>query len=46
MLSDTGNSMTKEEAMDYAKNRGLTFIEGDLIISGWSNEKGHGDRGV
>ncbi|MHB1493744.1 MAG: 3,4-dihydroxy-2-butanone-4-phosphate synthase [Leptospirales bacterium] len=46
MLSDTGNSMTKEEAMDYAKNRGLTFIEGDLIISGWSDEKGHGNRGV
>ncbi|MHB8361745.1 MAG: 3,4-dihydroxy-2-butanone-4-phosphate synthase [Thermoplasmataceae archaeon] len=46
MLSDSGNAMTKEEAMEYAKIKGLTFIEGDLIISGWADEKGHGNRGV
>ena len=46
MLSDSGRAMTKEEAKEYAQRKGLTFIEGDLIISGWADDKGHGNRGV
>ncbi|AAT43297.1 3,4-dihydroxy-2-butanone-4-phosphate synthase [Picrophilus oshimae] len=36
MLSDTGRSMTMEEAMAYARNHNYTFITGDEIISHWS----------
>ena len=46
MLSDSGKAMTREEAKEYAQRKGLTFIEGDLIISGWADDKGHGNRGV
>ncbi len=36
MLGDHGYSLSKEEAMDYAKKNGLVFIEGRDIIEAWS----------
>lgn len=46
MLSDTGRSMTREEAYSYAEAHSLSFIEGKAIIRQWANEKGHGDGGL
>ncbi len=46
MLSNTGRSMTKEEAIEYATVHSLTFIEGRTIIDEWSHDKGNGYGGL
>jgi 3,4-dihydroxy 2-butanone 4-phosphate synthase len=42
MLSDSGRSMTKEEAMMFAREHSLSFIEGKDIIASWLNDQGNG----
>ncbi len=42
MLSDTGKSMNKEEAIAYAERNSLTFIEGKEIIAQWANGQNNG----
>jgi 3,4-dihydroxy 2-butanone 4-phosphate synthase len=46
MLSDTGKSATVEEAMKFAENSQLTFIEGESIIREWVNDASNGHRGI
>ncbi len=36
MLGDHGYSLSKEEAKEYARNKGLVFVEGHEIIEAWS----------
>lgn len=42
MLSDTGNSMTRAEAMEFAREHSLSFIDGKEIIDSWLNDQGNG----
>lgn len=46
MLSDSGKSMTRQEALDYAERNSLTFIEGKAIIEQWTNGQGNGLGGI
>ncbi len=46
MLSNSGRSMTKEEARQYASSHSLTFIEGRTIIDEWSHDKSNGYGGL
>ncbi len=38
MLSDTGRSMTRSEAEEYARSHNYVFITGDEIISNWRDK--------
>ncbi|MGP6219876.1 3,4-dihydroxy-2-butanone-4-phosphate synthase [Caldiplasma sukawensis] len=42
MLSDSGNSMKREEAEKFAQENELTFIEGKNIIAKWFDDKSYG----
>jgi len=42
MLSDSGKSMTREEAMEFAHEKSLSFIDGKEIIETWFNDQGNG----
>ncbi|MGC8505969.1 MAG: 3,4-dihydroxy-2-butanone-4-phosphate synthase [Thermoplasmata archaeon] len=46
MLSDTGKSASVDEAMKFAEDHQLTFIEGESIIREWVNDAGNGHRGI
>ena len=46
MLSNSGRSMTKDEAKQYASSHSITFIEGRTIIDEWSHDKGNGYGGL
>ncbi|WP_188680901.1 3,4-dihydroxy-2-butanone-4-phosphate synthase [Thermogymnomonas acidicola] len=46
MLSDTGRSMTKEEAMAFASQNSLKFIEGKAIVEEWADGQGNGHGGL
>jgi 3,4-dihydroxy 2-butanone 4-phosphate synthase len=46
MLSDTGKSASVDEAMKFAEDHQLTFIEGESIIREWVNDAGNGHRSI
>lgn len=46
MLSPNGHSLTKEEAMKYASDNSLVFIEGKDIVAAWRNGTGNGYRSL
>ncbi len=46
MLSSNGHSLGKDEAMSYAGEKSLVFIEGKDIVAAWRNGSGNGDRSL
>lgn len=39
MMGEDGNALSKEKAMHYAEEHGLTFLEGREIVEEWKNSK-------
>ncbi len=46
MLDTDGYSMKKTKAEAFAKEHGLTFIEGDTIIAKWKDDQNNGNGGI
>jgi len=44
MMGDDGYACSKSDAMAYAKEHNLVFLEGKEIIEAWKHEGGYGIR--
>ncbi|NLL95091.1 MAG: 3,4-dihydroxy-2-butanone-4-phosphate synthase [Thermoplasmatales archaeon] len=42
MMADDGNALKKDEAMEYAKEHGLVFVEGKDVVDAWAAWKKKG----
>ena len=46
MLDDNGLSLSREKAMNFAKEHSLTFIDGESIIRRWKNDQSNGHGSI